>query len=147
MTAESERRLLQIVVAFAGLVPVSAGLAGALLGPAFVAHGSQAAALDSHFRYLSGLLLAIGIIFWTFVPVIEQRTMQVRLLTTIVFVGGLARLLGIVIEGWPSGSMLFGLGMELVVTPLLCAWQGRVARRADAGPHAPDAGTHGEAFE
>ena len=25
--------------------------------------------------------------------------------------------------------MLFGLGMELVVTPLLCLWQARVAAR------------------
>lgn len=129
MTASQERRLLQIAVAAAGLVPVSAGLAGVLLGPVFVAHGSYDVALDSHFRYLSGLLMAIGVVFWAAVPVIEQRTLQFRLLTLIVFVGGLSRLLGIVLAGWPSGPMLFGLTMELLVTPLLCAWQGRVARR------------------
>ena len=28
--------------------------------------------------------------------------------------------------GVPSGAMLFGLAMELVVTPLLCLWQSRL---------------------
>ncbi len=106
MEANLERKLLQIIVAVAGLVPVSAGLAGALLGPDFVAHIPQ-----------------------DVIPMIERNTMQFRLLTTIVFIGGLARILGIVIEGLPSSPMLFGLIMEIVVTPLLCAWQGRVARR------------------
>jgi hypothetical protein len=129
MSIDLERRLLQIAVAVAGLVPVGAGLGGALLGLAFVAPATHDVSLDSHFRYLSGLLLAIGLVFWAAVPVIEQRTLQFRLLTAIVFVGGLARLVGIARAGWPSSPMLFGLTMELIVTPLLCAWQGRVARR------------------
>ena len=39
------------------------------------------------------------------------------------------RLVGILLVGVPGGAMLFGLSMELVVTPLLCLWQGRVALR------------------
>jgi hypothetical protein len=52
----------------------------------------------------------------------------VRLLTAIVFIGGLGRLLGDVLHGFPKGPMTWALGMELVVTPLICLWQARVAR-------------------
>jgi hypothetical protein len=48
-------------------------------------------------------------------------------LTAIVFVGGLARLGGVIAVGEPSAPMLFGLAMELVVTPLVCLWQSRIA--------------------
>ena len=49
---------------------------------------------------------------------------------SLVFAGGLARLLGLVLAGVPPAPMLGGLTMELVVTPLLCVWQGRVAAQA-----------------
>jgi hypothetical protein len=42
------------------------------------------------------------------------------------------RLVGVLSVGVPGGSMLFGLGMELVITPLLCLWQAHVARRYGA---------------
>jgi hypothetical protein len=53
----------------------------------------------------------------------------IRTLAAIVFVGGLARLLGVAEHGAPGLGHLFGLGMELVVTPLIAVWQARVARR------------------
>ena len=120
--------MLRLVVAVAGIVPVAAGLAGVISGAAML--GGQPAAnltLDSHLRYLSGLLLAIGLGFWSTIPRIEQRTDRFRLLTAIVVVGGLGRLFGVLVEGLPPAPMLFGLAMELAVTPLLCLWQGRVA--------------------
>ena len=54
-----ERRLLQVVVAIASLIPISAGAMGILLGPAMVQVHVAPAAADSHYRYLSGLLLGI----------------------------------------------------------------------------------------
>lgn len=123
----TERRLLQIAVAICGLVPVGAGLLGVIYGSAMVPDGAGGISLDSHVRYLSGLLLGIGIAFWSTIPWIERQTRRFRLLTFIVFVGGIARLIGMT-QGVPSWPMLFGLVMELEVTPLLCAWQARVAR-------------------
>ena len=124
----SERRLLQVCVAIAALVPVSAGLAGAWLGPAMLDAGTGID-MDSHFRYLSGLLLAIGLGFWSTVPAIEERTHRFRLLTSLVLLGGLARLAGVLAHGWPAPPMRAALAMELVVTPSLCLWQARIARR------------------
>jgi hypothetical protein len=130
VTGRGEARALRIVVAVAGIVPVAAGLDGLIRGAAMLG-GSPATnlTLDSHLRYLSGLLLAIGIAFWSTIPRIERQTARFRLLTALVVLGGLGRLYGILVEGLPPAPMLFGLVMELGVTPLLCWWQGRVAAR------------------
>ncbi len=137
MNTHDNRRALQIAIAVAGIVPVSAGLAGVLMGPALAglgSHGeaaSSAVSLDSHFRYLSGLLLAIGLIFWSSIPTIERRGMLVRALTLIVVIGGLGRALSLVELGPPgSDGMRLALIMELVVTPLICLWQRQVELQA-----------------
>lgn len=122
------RRGLQIAVAVFGCVPVFAGAAGVLLGPG-MSDDTGSASLDSHMRYLSGLLLGIGLVFWWNIPRIERIGPLFRVLTLIVVLGGLARALGVVLHGTPPGPMLFALVMELVVTPLLCLWQARIAAR------------------
>jgi hypothetical protein len=126
-----EKRLLQAAVALGCVVPLLAGGAGMLRGPAFL-HGVQAvpADLDSHFRYLSGLLFAIGIAFATCIPAIERKTGRFRLLAFLVFVGGLGRLAGLISSGVPGAGHVFGLAMELGVVPLLVLWQTRVAAGA-----------------
>jgi hypothetical protein len=129
-----EKRVLQAVVTVAAIVPVAAGLDGALRGVAMVGGGGTS--LDSHFSYLSGLLLGLGLLFWSVVPHIERRTALVRALTLMVVVGGLARACSLYRVGPPGTAMRLALVMELGVTPALCLWQGRVARRA-AGDSPP----------
>ena len=120
-----ELRYLQIAIAVAALVPVGAGVAGVF--GLFDSDGTGGS-LDSHLRYLSGLLLGIGLAFWFVIPTIASSTGPIRLLTFIVVVGGIARLLGLFLHGSPTFAVLFALVMELVVTPGLCLWQARVAR-------------------
>ncbi len=123
-----ERRLLQTVVVLAACIPVLAGGYGILAGSGFLDLPPNVSA-ESHLRYLSGLLFGIGIAFWLTVPSIEKHSGRFALLTAIVFAGGLARLLGFFVTGIPNNAMIFGLAMELVVTPTIWAWQRRVARR------------------
>ena len=123
---ERERRYLQRTVAVLALVPVSAGLFGVLFGPALTGDQVSVSA-DSHFRYLSGLLLGIGLLFWSTTAAIEEKTGRFRLLTLLVVIGGVARLLGFVLTGVPSLYMLASLALELLVTPILALWQTRVA--------------------
>lgn len=123
-----ERRVFQAIVAIACLVPILGGGLGVVRGLAMVDVAGSASA-DSHFRYLSGLLLGIGLGFLSTVPRIEQRTGRFRLLTGIVVTGGLARAVSLLLTGAPNRSMLFALAMELAVTPALALWQGRIARR------------------
>lgn len=131
----SQRRLLQIAFALAGLVPVTAGAAGALCPEAlFFAHRPSAL---THGAYLSGLLLGIGLAFWSLVPTIERQTRAITILTAIVVLGGLARLVLAARLGAWGPSVTLPLVMELAVTPALCLWQHRVARSSLSGPAFP----------
>ena len=124
-----ERRWLQIAIALLGLIPVSAGAAGALLGPAMLNEIGDAV-LDSHFRYLSGVLLAIGLGYWTAIPRIELQGERIGILTLVVVGGGFCRALGMLLYGLPGGGMTAALAVELVLAPLIYLWQVRVARLA-----------------
>jgi hypothetical protein len=126
----TERRLLQAVTAIACLVPLTTGASAILRGVAMI-RGIEPPVpidLDSHFRYLSGLLLGIGIAFACAIPTIERRGELFRWLGTIVFIGGVGRLMSLVDVGVPGFGHRFGLAMELLVTPLIVLWQMRVAR-------------------
>lgn len=85
--------------------------------------------LESHYRYLSGLLLGVGIGFAASIPTIERRSELFAALAGIVVVGGFARLYALLIYGMPSMPHFLALGMELAVVSLLFFWQRRVARR------------------
>jgi len=84
--------------------------------------------LDSHFRYLSGIFLGVGLAFCSCVPEIERKTGRFRLLAALVVLGGLGRAISAFAFGLPSLPHLLGLGMELLVVPLLVLWQARIAR-------------------
>lgn len=134
MTADAERRLLQVATALACLVPLSIGGIG-LVDSAAMLRGVDRPLpvdLDSHFRYLSGLLLGIGIAFAACIPRIEQRGAIFRALCLIVVIGGLGRLLSLAELGAPAAGHRFGLVMELGTVPLLTLWQARVARLFEA---------------
>ena len=130
--AEVSRRLLQLTVATLSLIPITAGAVGVILGPDFVGDAAEGLTdLDSHFRYLSGIFLAVGLVFWSTVPAIERRTARFRLAAALVVCGGLGRLLSLAVAGAPTPPHLAGLAMEVGVVPLLVLWQGRVGRNRD----------------
>jgi len=136
MSPTIEKRALQILVAIACLVPLSAGSLGVLHGPGWVKGVAAPIDLDSHFRYLSGIFLGVGIAFASCVPAIERKGPRLRMLGCFVVLGGLARLFSLVSVGVPSFGHQFGLCMELGVTPALVAWQAHVAHRigSSSGP-------------
>ena len=139
MSPAAERRLLQAAITVACLVPLAAGGAGVLSGPAMLKGVDSAPAdLDSHLRYLSGLLLGLGIGFACCIPAIERRSALFRTLGAIAVLGGCARLLSALSVGLPGTGHVFGLAMELGTVPLLMLWQARVARRC---PRTITAGT------
>ena len=132
----SGKRLLQVTVAVLGLVPVVAGGTGIALGPAAIADMALwPVDLDSHYRYMSGIFLALGLAFYATIPDIERKTVMFRVLGAMVFAGGLSRLLSLLIVGLPSWPHVAGLILELIVVPLLVFWQARVARH---GPTTDD---------
>ncbi|HWJ37196.1 MAG TPA: DUF4345 domain-containing protein [Sphingomicrobium sp.] len=127
----TERRLFQAIVLFASIVPVAAGAAGVLIGPTML-HGVAVAGpdLESHFRYLSGLLLGIGLCFAACVADLDRRAGLHRALSFIVILGGLGRILNAVERGAPTGANRLAFLMELIVVPSLLLWLGRIEKRA-----------------
>jgi len=135
MSPRLERRLLQATVALASLVPLSMG-GLSVLRSADVLKGMDPPFpidLDSHYRYLSGLLLGIGLVFVASIPRIERRRTVFLTLGAVILVGGLARLWSLLDAGLPSTGHRFGLAMELIAVPLIVLWQARVARRCAGG--------------
>ena len=117
------KSMLQAAVALAATLPIAASAWDVLHGLS-----SADAWAVNHERYLSGLLLAIGLGFWSTIPRIEAKSARFRLLTAIVVIGGLCRLLGVVLGDPASPAVLVALAMELGVTPTLCVLQGRLTR-------------------
>ena len=126
----NERKALQAMVAIACLIPILTGLDGVLRGAAMFKLATIPPDLDSHYRYLSGIFLMLGLAFASTIPRIETKGARFRLLGTMVVTGGLARGLSWAAVGAPSVGHQFGLGMELVIVPLLMLWQARVAGSA-----------------
>lgn len=130
MSALSEKRLLQAVVALVLILPFTAAFAGVLGGPRFLGHPPVIPTdLDSHFRYVSGIFLAMLIGYVSCIPNIERKTQRLRLLGALTICGGAMRLLSLLTVGVPSIGHQIGLGIELGIAPAILLWQARVARR------------------
>jgi ABC-type Co2+ transport system permease subunit len=124
----TQRRLLQMIIAVLALVPIGAGLAGVLIGPAFlVTSPPWSNDLDSHVRFLSGVFLVLGLAWWSCIPHIETKTERIWLLGVATFVGGLARLYSLILVCAPTTGHLIGLGLELIAVPLILLWQARLS--------------------
>ena len=134
MGPAAERRLLQLAVAAACCVPLLVGGSSVLGGPAVLGGVDPPVSrdLDSHFRYVSGIFLALGLAFVSTIPRIERAGSRFRLLGLMVVAGGLARGWSWIEVGAPGLGHRLGLAMELGVVPLLMLWQARVARRSGA---------------
>ena len=113
--ARMDGMTLRALIWLACLVPLGGGLAGVfgLLPEA-----------SSHARYLSGLLLGIGVgLAWAAFD-LRQRAWLFDAFVPLIMLGGAARLFGAP-SAWPD---MLALAMELGVTPLLWWAVRRLAR-------------------
>jgi len=117
--------MIQTAIRLATLVPLLAGGAGAAFGPAFLGEAAGPATA-SHLRYLSGLLLGVGLLGWWCAGRLAERRAVFAALCALVVLGGIARLAGMVIDGLPPWPHRLALGMELGVVPALwwATWRG-----------------------
>ena len=124
-----ERKLLQMAVAVAGFAGVTLGLTGVLFGTLY-ADLSGDVVLDSYVRFGKGVLLAIGLVYWSCIPKVEQRADRISLVTIILVFGTLSRLLSVVGHGVPTLGIVLNLIAGLILVPLLWLWQRHVAALA-----------------
>jgi hypothetical protein len=121
-----ERKLLQIALALAGLVLVGFGLAGVFFGANFMDLTGNVT-MDSYVRFLKGMLLAIGLIYWSSIPDIERHGERISLVTFVLVLGAVPRLMAVIGHGVPTNGILISLAGELIVAPLLWLWHRHVA--------------------
>ena len=124
-----ERKLLQIAFALAGLVLIVFGLAGVFFGANFVDLSGNVE-IDSYFRFLKGVLLGIGLIYWSSIPDIARHGERVSLVTFILVLGAVPRLIAVIGHGVPTIGILISLAGELIVAPLLWLWHQHVTGAA-----------------
>ena len=124
-----ERKLLQFTFALAGLVLVGFGFAGIFFGADFLDLSGNVV-MDSYIRFLKGMLLAIGLIYWSAIPDIERHGERIALVTFILVLGAVPRLMVVIGHGVPTIGILISLAGELIAAPLLWLWQRHVARAA-----------------
>jgi hypothetical protein len=124
-----ERKLLQIALALAGLLAGGFGLAGVFFGVTFTEFSGNVV-MDSYIRFLKGMLLAIGLIYWSSIPQIERQGERISLVTFILVLGAVPRLMAVIGHGVPTIGIMVGLAGELIAAPLLWLWQRRVASAA-----------------
>jgi peptidoglycan/LPS O-acetylase OafA/YrhL len=125
--------MLPNAIRLASLVPILAGGAGALSGAGFLGEPAGPAT-GSHLRYLSGLLLGLGLLAVWCAADLKRRHAVFAALSAVVVLGGLARLGGLVLEGVPPVPHLLALVMELGVVPALWLWAVRASGTAPRPP-------------
>lgn len=127
-----ERKLLQVALALAGLVLVGFGFAGVFFGANFMDLTGNVV-MDSYLRFLKGMLLAIGLVYWSAIPGIERHGERIALITFILVLGAVPRLMAVIAHGVPTIGIMISLVGELIVAPLLWLWQRHVAGVAQRG--------------
>ena len=122
---------LQIVMGLLGIIPVATGLLG-MMGvhdPVYVAAGvPPIVLLDANLRFYSGVWIGLGLALWWLIPRIEKQTVLFRVLWGMIFIGGVGRLLSMIMLGGPPVAFVAFTAIEIVGAPLFIWWQLRVAR-------------------
>jgi hypothetical protein len=131
LNSKMNKRLLQILTAILGAVPVLTGMIGlfGLSDPIYASANLPAnALLDSNLRFLSGVWLGLGLAVFWLIPRIETQTVLFRVLWGMIFLGGIGRLLSMLFLGWPPIPFIAFTVLEIVGAPIFVAWQARLGK-------------------
>jgi hypothetical protein len=124
-----ERRLLQITLGIIGLVAITFGLTGVLFGTS-LSGVRLGVTMEGYVRFIKGVLVAVGLIYWSAIPQIEKRSERISTVTFILVFGAAARLMAVISHGFPTVGLLMSLIGELVIVPLIWLWHRHLVRRS-----------------
>ncbi|MCP1843365.1 uncharacterized protein YjeT (DUF2065 family) [Bradyrhizobium sp. USDA 4524] len=127
------RRPLQIATALLALVPILTGII-TMLGvsdPLYASAGVPALpVLDSNLRFFGGVWLGLGLALLWLVPRIESESVLFRVVWGGIFLGGIGRLLSMLMVGLPPLPFVGFTALEVIGAPLFVYWQHLVAKAA-----------------
>jgi hypothetical protein len=114
------------------LIPIAAGLASVVFGTEIVRGGGASNPnVESELRYYAAFYVGFGVYLWSIAPDIERRGRELRLAAAVLFCGGLARLVGVLADGWPEADYVVLMVVELVLPLVLVTWQRSIAAQED----------------
>jgi Domain of unknown function (DUF4345) len=131
MEADMSKLILQIIMGLLATIPVATGLLG-LLGveePVYVAAGvPPIVLLDTNLRFYSGVWLGLGLALYWVIPRIDTQSVLFRAIWAMIFVGGIGRLLSMMLLASPPIAFVAFTALEIAGAPLFILWQFRVSK-------------------
>lgn len=82
--------------------------------------------MNNEYRYVNVLWLAAGAAVWWSLFRLRERATVLRAMLVVPFVGGLARLVSVLVVGWPNPVFIASMVLELVIVPLVLWWHAHV---------------------
>jgi hypothetical protein len=123
------KRGLQVTITIFSLLPLLVGVIGIVLGTArWLPTEMITADFDSHYRYIAGYYVSLGLLGLWVAPRIEQHTGLLRIICASILLGGLGRLVSMVQVGLPGPMAIVFTMFELCFPLLLLLWQAKVSR-------------------
>lgn len=130
----TRQRSLIVVLAVLGVVPVATSLLAIIGGPAAAPGGGPTtASVDSEYRFVNTFWLAAGLILWWTLRKPAARAAVTRVVLGLAAIGGFARLISVLVVGWPHPVFIATIGLELLVVPLVIWWHWRAFPTVTAG--------------
>ena len=122
---------LQVITGVLGVIPVVTGLFGmfGLSDPIYASAGLPAnVLLDSNLRFFGGVWLGLGLAMFWLVPKIEKQTILFRAIWGMIFLGGVGRLISMLLQAPPPIPFIGFTILEIAGAPIFVLWQACLAK-------------------
>jgi hypothetical protein len=122
------RQAFQAFLALFGGIVIAISLAHMAIGPQAIIGGVAVnPTMAGEDRFFAGLLLCFGIALLWCARDVQHKRGYINLLAAALFVGGIGRLLAVVLDGAPHPFYVAMLVLELALPPLMVLVANRVA--------------------
>ncbi len=122
------RRAFQAFLSLFGVVVIGIALGHFAIGPRAIIGGAPVnPTMAGEDRFFAGLLLCCGIALLWCARDIQHKRIYIDVLAASFFMGGIGRLLAIVLDGPPHPFYVAMLVLELAIPPLMVVMARRVA--------------------
>jgi hypothetical protein len=122
------RQGFQAFLALFGVIVIAISVAHLVIGPrAIIGSVAVNPTMAGEDRFFAGMFLCFGIALLWCSRDVQRKRIYVNLLAAVLFVGGIGRLLAVVIDGPPHPFYVAMLALELALPPLMVVAANRVA--------------------
>jgi Domain of unknown function (DUF4345) len=127
------RQAFQAFLALFGVIVIAISVAHFAIGPRAIIGGTAVnPTMAGEDRFFAGLLLCSGVALLWCARDVQRKRVYVNLLAVAFFVGGLGRLLAVVLDGVPHPFYIAMLVLELALPPLIVVVARRVTEPVSA---------------